>query len=77
MKKIDTKSLTDEQIVSLVTAFDRQGLPLNRRFEGDDDALRVFVKDHGIKDFAANFAIVLCVILREATIRGIIIPPIN
>ena len=77
MKKINTENLSDEQIVNLVMSFDRQGLPLNRRFEGDDDVLREFVKDHGINDFAANFAIVLCVILREATLRGLTIPTVN
>jgi hypothetical protein len=77
MKKIDTRSMTDDQIVNLITAFDRQGLPLNRRFEGDDEILRSFVKNHGINDFSINFAVVLCVILREATIRGLTIPPVN
>ena len=77
MNKINTETLSDEQIVNLVMAFDRQGLPLNRRFEGDDDVLREFVKEHGINDFVANFAIVLCVILREATLRGLTIPSVN
>jgi hypothetical protein len=77
MKKIDTRSMTDDQIVNLITAFDRQGLPLNRRFEGDDEMLRAFVKDHDINGLAVNFAVVLCVILREATIRGLTIPPVN
>ena len=75
--KIDTKILSDDQIVALVTCFDRQGLPLERRFEGDDDILREFVDRHSINQHVANFAIVLCVLLREATIRGLTIPPVN
>jgi hypothetical protein len=74
---IDTKALTDDDIIGIVTAFDRQGLPLDRRFEGDDQQLRDFVNKHNIDQLAANFAVVLCVILREATIRGLIIPPVN
>ncbi len=74
---IDTKALTDDEIVGIITAFDRQGLPLERRFDGDDQILRDFVTKHNIRQLAANFAVVLCVILREATIRGITIPPVN
>lgn len=77
MKAIDTKILSDEEIVSLVTAFDRQGLPLERKFPGDDEILRDFMKKYEINHFAANFAVVLCVLLREATIRGLTIPPVN
>lgn len=44
MRPINTKELADQEIIALVTAFDRQGLPLNRRFEGDDDILRDFTK---------------------------------
>jgi hypothetical protein len=75
--QIDTKILSDEEIIALVTCFDRQGLPLERRFQGDDDILREFVNQHGVNQLAANFAIVLCVLLREATIRGLTIPPVN
>lgn len=77
MRPINTKELADQEIIALVTAFDRQGLPLNRRFEGDDDILRDFTKKHEINHHAANVAIVLCVLLREATIRGLVIPPVN
>lgn len=77
MKKIDTASLSDDQIISLVSAFDRQGLPLSRRFEGDDEVLREFCRDHDINGLVANFSVVLCVVLREATIRGLTIPPVN
>jgi hypothetical protein len=77
MKKIDTRTMSDDMVVDLIRSFDRQGLPLNRRFEGDDEILRSFVKDHGINYFSVNFAVFLCVILREATIRGLTIPPVN
>jgi hypothetical protein len=77
MRPINTKELADQDIIALVTAFDRQGLPLDRRFEGDDDILRNFMKNHEISHFAANVAIVLCVLLREATIRGLVISQVN
>lgn len=77
MRPINTKELADQDIISLVTAFDRQGLPLNRRFEGDDDVLRHFMKKHEINHLAANVAVILCILLREATIRGLVIPPVN
>jgi hypothetical protein len=74
---INTKELSDEQLIELVQAFDRQGLPLSRRFEGDDQILRDFLTKHSINNYAANIAIVLCVILREATIRGLVISQVN
>jgi N-acetylglutamate synthase-like GNAT family acetyltransferase len=77
MRPIDAKLMTDTQIVEIVQSFDRQGLPLARRFEGDDQALRDFVIRHEIKDVIANMAVVMVIILREAAIRGLIIPPVN
>ena len=77
MANLDIVSLSDDQIVSLVSAFDRQGLPLSRRFEGDDEVLREFFRDHGINGHASNFSVVLCAVLREATIRGLTIPSVN
>lgn len=77
MTTINTATMSDEEIVEIVTAFDRQGLPRNRRFDGDDEALRIFCKNHDINTSAVNFTVVLCVILREATIRGLTIPTVN
>jgi hypothetical protein len=74
---INTSELTDSELVSIVQAFDRQGLPIHRRFEGDDQILRDFLSRYQINHYAANFAVVLCVLLREATIRGLKIPPVN
>jgi hypothetical protein len=74
---IDTKAFTDEQLVELVHSFDRQGLPLSRRFDGDDRAIRDLMEKHKILPVVANVALVMTVLLREATIRGLVIPPVN
>ena len=74
---INTKAFTDQELVELVLSFDRQGLPLDRRFDGDDRAIRDLMKQLSIAPLAANVLMVMSVLLREATIRGLKIPPIN
>ena len=69
--------LTNTQILNIVSAFDRQMLPLNRRFEGDDEALRLIMQEQGIQPHVANMALVMVPILREAVARGITIPKLN
>lgn len=75
--RIDTSQLSNDQLIEIVQSFDRQGLPLERRFKGDDQAIRDLMCAHQIQPLAANIAIVLTVILREATIRGLTIPTVN
>lgn len=75
---IVTAELTNEEIIDVVTSFDRQGLPLKQRFEGDDQALRTFMSNHGHGDFLPSTTIlVMIVLLREATIRGLTIPKVG
>ena len=75
--RIDTSQLSNDQLIEIVQSFDRQGLPLERRFKGDDQAIRDLMCAYQIQPLAANIAIVLTVILREATIRGLTIPTVN
>lgn len=63
--------LQDNELREIIIAFDRQGLPLSRRDEGDDLALRNATEALGHKTLIANMTLVAGLAMREALARGI------
>ena len=68
---------TDAGLIAVITAFDRQALPMHRRFDGDDDALREAMTIAGHRQMAANMALIAGLAMREALTRGLTIPVSN
>lgn len=64
---------TDDELIDVIRCHDRQGLPLERRFEGDDAALREATIGAGVNDVIANMTIVAVMAMREALVRGLTI----
>ena len=67
------RTMTDDQIVDVIAAMDRQSLPLDRRMDGDDIAIRDLVDRLGVKQGAAHMYMITGAVLREAVHRGIIV----
>lgn len=63
--------LSDAEIVEIVMAFDRQSLPLERRMEGDDDAIRTLSNRLGVEPLSVNMVLLVSCVLREAVHRGL------
>lgn len=68
------KKMTDQQITEVILAMDRQTLPLNRRMDGDDLAIRELVDKLKVKQGTTHMYMVTGAVLREAAHRGIKVP---
>jgi len=65
--------LKDEEIREIILAHDRQSMPLTRRFDGDDQAIRDAMEALGHPPLIANMVLVAGLAMREALARGITI----
>ena len=75
MTMIEWSKFSDDDLRNLVVAFDRQGLPLEYREEGDDTFLRTTMQQHGLDTKVASILGFMTCVLREVAIRGLVIPP--
>lgn len=66
-----TKSMTDEQLLDVVKAMDNASKLLDRRFEGDDDAIVKLMVDLDLSQNLANKALITGEVLRECLHRGL------
>jgi len=69
--------MTDDEIISVVTAIDRQMKPMSVRFEGDDDAVRTLADSLGVQQGTVQMHLLTSAVLREAAHRGLFIPKGN
>jgi len=70
-------NMTDDALVAVVQSMDRQGLPLSRRFEGDDQPLREVMVVLGFRAEVGFMDLIAGMAMREALTRGLTIPAIN
>lgn len=75
MTMIEWSKFSDDDLRNLVVSFDRQGLPLEYREDGDDTFLRDTMRNHGLDTKIASILGFMTCVLREVAIRGLIIPP--
>ena len=68
------KTMTDEELLAVVRAMDNVAQPLNRRFEGDDDAITALMKSLNLNQTVVDKLLVTGEVLRECVSRGLHIP---
>lgn len=71
------EQMSDEELLGAIGALDRQGLPIDRRFEGDDDLIRDLCDVLGVANLVVNIQLVGALVLREAVARGLQLPRSN
>lgn len=74
---MDPKLLTDGMLITLIRSADYMDLPLERRFEGDTDAIDEFMREHRFKQTVVDKLLIKAALMREALHRGIQITNYN
>lgn len=67
-------NISDYDLRCIIWAYDVLSLPLTRRFDGDDQALRDFVKNEmKLEPNLVNMHMCMLAVLRECTVRGLMV----
>lgn len=69
--------MSNEEIVTLVNAYDTLSLPMERRFEGDDDELENIMEKYGFKRDVVTKSLIIGQAMRFALHKGLHIPSKN
>lgn len=67
-------SLSDADLLAVITAADRLDRPIDRRFEGDDTALVTLMVTLDLKQTLVDKLLVVGAVQREALHRGLTLP---
>lgn len=74
---MNPKLLTDGMLETLIRSSDLMDLPMDRRFEGDTDAIDEFMRENGLKQTVVDKLLIKGALMREALHRGLHIPSYN
>ena len=74
---MDPKLLNDMSLIQLIKSADCMDLPMERRFEGDTDAIDAFMQENRFKQTVVDKLLIKGALAREALHRGIQIPMYN
>ena len=70
-------NMSDERLMSVVSAIDRVSKPLDQRFEGDDEVIVELMAELGLKQDLVGKLLITGEVLRECAHRGLQIPRPN